>query len=1028
MAHCKTRSGSVLFKIQDLVFKERQVLDLSKPVQVPTVRYVVERFFTIKMGIGVNAGRELSAIREAAFELQEIWIFLNLQPKCHSQIVIDIKKLIQEADKLKRYPVSKQGGAAFKKLFEQFLLVSENGFDIRTSDALRMEELEERYFVKVTEDSEEEKIYQDNCVPLLEDNPPYQKGKCPRLMWSTTKVDKVWLAEALERLEKIQEGEMSAARKAEKKIKDASLAKESEQRVQEFFKGSEDIEDTDDLDADFATDATSSRSDKVDADQPWPQIKTRDGYRKMNVQVMEVLMVMVSSFGVSENKAAACLQMVLNRLCGQKLELPNPKVSEMEDSGSSTRKWKVGDLTYTLPTPQTIHTWIEDGALLSLWHVADEIKVASENPNAATTLGTDDTVKAQGFRRADVKTGHVTIVEQKQDKKIRTNFSLGYYPNISHAGADSAITVSTVLDMLAVVSNSKLEEVKDSIDWFQGDRAGDNLVMLEELDIKEEKTVKCNAHVCLAIEEAVDSVMLDTEVKVGKDKLISTDASHVFSSSGTSIATLGLIAIAKQFSPSHCQESVSQFTTYKSFLLDKASDGDSEAKALLKKGFLGFSSNRFGRRSALASMVLQHLPFLKEFMAQNVDEFQNKLSLANSIYINNDWFILCCRIMAKFDQILVTPLLMALGVDHHKKKHSEYRSWAGLKTFFTMKLTLLEELTAVSGDSSAFDLLVSRCSSKVKQSMDRQLSYVQFYKSDDMSQEQQRKLELCPLTNSNCEGEFAQLDNAIRRVGGTVSIQTLSNRHLVASNKLFSSDKWRTMTPAQQRLKFHWSRSSAQAKKVKAIGKEYMDKVKAADKISLKLRAEAKQKKLKRSLKLLETVKAHGGPVTEFDLILSEIAYLRVTVAPEIKQKRKLPSGKFETFKTAELKSQIRTAIKPEKSELVNVDNLVIEALADKLDDPNSNTRPGRDDSDGSVASTKEGTVAVFVNEGSLGEEFLGAVISQAKVQPYKCSSGGFVPDGVSVSLKQVKLVKEMDPGDFVYILKGSVMYLKLKN
>ena len=64
-----------------------------------------------------------------------------------------------------------------------------------------------------------------------------------------------------------------------------------------------------------------------------------------------------------------------------------------------------------------------------------------------------------------------------------------------------------------------------------------------------------------------------------------------------------------------------------------------------------------------------------------------------------------------------------------------------------------------------------------------------------MSQEQQRKLELCPLTNSNCEGEFAQLDNAIRRVGGTVSIQTLSiqtlsNRKLVASNRLFSSDKW----------------------------------------------------------------------------------------------------------------------------------------------------------------------------------------------------------------------------------------------
>ena len=153
----------------------------------------------------------------------------------------------------------------------------------------------------------------------------------------------------------------------------------------------------------------------------------------------------------------------------------------MEDDPdpSSTRTWTVGDLTHTLPIPQTIHKWIEDGAILSLWHVADEMKVASEKPNTATTLGTDDTVKAQGFRRADVKTGHVTIIEQQAGKKVRSNYSLGYYPNISHSGADSAITVNTVLDMLAVVSDSEPDEIKEFIDWFQGDRARDNLVMLK---------------------------------------------------------------------------------------------------------------------------------------------------------------------------------------------------------------------------------------------------------------------------------------------------------------------------------------------------------------------------------------------------------------------------------------------------------------------------------------------------------------------------------------------------------------------
>ena len=43
--------------------------------------------------------------------------------------------------------------------------------------------------------------------------------------------------------------------------------------------------------------------------------------------------------------------------------------------------------------------------------------------------------------------------------------------------------------------------------------------------------------------------MRDTEVTVGRDKLISTDAAHVFSSSSSSIPTLALIAISKICEP-----------------------------------------------------------------------------------------------------------------------------------------------------------------------------------------------------------------------------------------------------------------------------------------------------------------------------------------------------------------------------------------------------------------------------------------------------------------------------------------------
>ena len=111
--------------------------------------------------------------------------------------------------------------------------------------------------------------------------------------------------------------------------------------------------------------------------------------------------------------------------------------------------------------------------------------------------------------------------------------------------------------------------------------------MLEELGVQEEKTVKCNAHILLAIEDAMDSVMRDTEVTLGKDKSISTESAHVFTSSGSSIPTLAQIAIAKQFSPSHCQESVSQFSAYKVFSKRRLLKEMSRPRSCSRRDLLG---------------------------------------------------------------------------------------------------------------------------------------------------------------------------------------------------------------------------------------------------------------------------------------------------------------------------------------------------------------------------------------------------------------------------------------------------------
>ena len=69
----------------------------------------------------------------------------------------------------------------------------------------------------------------------------------------------------------------------------------------------------------------------------------------------------------------------------------------------------------------------------------------------------------------------------------------------------------------------------------------------------------------------------------------------------------------------------------------------------------------------------------------------------------------------------------------------------------------------------------------------------------------------------------------------------------------------------------------------------------------------------------------------------------------------------------------------------------------------------------------------MFVNDDSLGEEFLGVIISESKVQPYKCSSDGFVPDGESIAIGGIKIGQLIGPTDYFYVWKGSTMYLKLK-
>ena len=76
---------------------------------------------------------------------------------------------------------------------------------------------------------------------------------------------------------------------------------------------------------------------------------------------------------------------------------------------------------------------------------------------------------------------------------------------------NSAHTYQHKLKCLAILTGSSLDEILPSIDFWMGDSAGDNSVMLEHLGIAEDKILKCCAHVILGVDHAIDKVFRDIE-------------------------------------------------------------------------------------------------------------------------------------------------------------------------------------------------------------------------------------------------------------------------------------------------------------------------------------------------------------------------------------------------------------------------------------------------------------------------------------------------------------------------------------
>ena len=242
-------------------------------------------------------------------------------------------------------------------------------------------------------------------------------------------------------------------------------------------------------------------------------------------------MVMQSVYKVDARKASPLLCYIANTLFGQTWVAVDEKEDTEVKSGGKKRKKPVSTLNLTLPTRKTVAHWMEELSLLSLKSVAEAIVNATKE-EPTVTYGCDDTVKAAGNNRIDTKTVRVIIIGDDHKKE---SYSTGFHHNISHSSNDSARIVSHDIAKLAILAGCDYDDMLSLIRFFMRDRAGDSDTMLEELGVCTDKDLKCNAHILLAIDDAIDKILKHTETAIGLSSLIGQGAAHVFNSSKNSI-------------------------------------------------------------------------------------------------------------------------------------------------------------------------------------------------------------------------------------------------------------------------------------------------------------------------------------------------------------------------------------------------------------------------------------------------------------------------------------------------------------
>ena len=225
----------------------------------------------------------------------------------------------------------------------------------------------------------------------------------------------------------------------------------------------------------------------------------------------------------------------------------------------------------------------------------------------------------------------------------------------------------------------------------------------------------------------------------------------------------------------------------------------------------------------------------------------------------------------------------------------------------------------------------------------------------------------------------------------------------------------------------NWSRNSREAKLVKAKGKEYLEKVKAAVNLELDAKAEKKKRKIKKALDLLAELKKNKGPVTSDDIdrlntmsteeLLDQITYLRYTIAPNIRQKRKV-GNKFEQLSDDELRLQITDVLKPMENIADDMNELIVNALSAEPENSENVLPTIPDDSN-------IGKIGIW--KGSFDRQCVAVQITTEKVQLFrKMKRGYYKLSDLPENKDEWELQECIPESDYEYVEQQGQILLKL--